>query len=150
MTEFDNMVNSDRWGEAIQTEHNRLEMSNTSGGSQSECKSLSSLVTPLPGTVKKQPTVETSTVMSGPTFGAESSNEDNAQEESLPPSSYLPRTRMFGLLCQILTEQGLLLPLTVHPTHKRMNLLQEETTCTQPQDMILDHESAWSTGEQME
>ena len=74
-------------GEAIQTEHNRLEMSNTSGGSQSECKSLSSLVTPLPGTVKKQPTVETSTVMSDPTFGAESSNEDNDQEESLPPSS---------------------------------------------------------------
>ena len=31
-------TNSVRWGEAIQTEHNRLEMSNTSGGSQSEYK----------------------------------------------------------------------------------------------------------------
>ena len=68
-------------------------MSNTSGGSQSECKviddscaHLSLLSDTITWYSKKQPTVETSTVMSDPTFGAESSNEDNDQEESLPPS----------------------------------------------------------------
>ena len=138
------MVNSDRWGEAIQTEHNWLDMSNTSSGSQSECKSLSSLVTPLPGTVKKQPTVETSTVMSDPTFGAESSNEDNDQEESLPPSSEdknVWATMSDTDRARIVASRNC----TSDPQENASVTGGDNMHATSGHD-ILDHKSAWPTG----